>query len=110
VDFHPGIIIHTFLIPCKKSSSELGLTSCLHRKSAVNKCKQIINIVLKLRHKQCILHNMTLADTSGVGLSFILNMMSVHMGYKCSATNVVTSNDTKHGAYKLQVANRNYSY
>jgi len=44
---------------------------------------------------------MTFTGTSVVGLSFILNTVSVHKRYKCSVTNAVTSNDTKHGAYKL---------
>jgi len=44
---------------------------------------------------------MTIAGASVVGLSFILNTVSVHKHYKCSVINAVTSNDTKHGAYKL---------
>jgi len=44
---------------------------------------------------------MTFAGTSAVGLSFILNTVSVHKRYKSSATKGITSNDTKHGAYKL---------
>jgi len=53
---------------------------------------------------------MTFAGTSAVGLSFILNTVSVHKRYKCSVTNGITSKDTKHGAHKLEVANRKYSY
>jgi len=58
----------------------------------------------------CKPHNMTFAGMSAVGLSFILNTVSVHNRYKCSVTNGITSNDTKHGAYKLLVVNRKYSY
>jgi len=53
---------------------------------------------------------MTFAGASVVGLSFILNMVSVHKHNKYSETNGITSNDTKHSAYKLEVANRNYSF
>jgi len=58
----------------------------------------------------CKPQNMTFAGTSAVGLSFILNTVSVHKRYKCSVTNGITSKDTKHGAHKLEVANRKYSY